>query len=94
MNKKQCDLAKDFIEENSMPVPESGCWIWEVCQDHGRVRFLGGSELLNSLVFEAYKGPVPKGQIVTHQCHVEGCVNPVHLRLLNINLVKDIAMNS
>ena len=88
MNKKQCDLAQDFIENNSIPVPESGCWIWEACQNRGRVRFLGSNELLNSLAFEAYKGPIPEGQFVSHQCHVEGCVNPVHLRLLSINLIK------
>jgi len=86
MNRKQCELAKIFIEKNSLPIPESGCWIWEECEDHGRVRFLGKNEVLSSLAFEAYKGPIPHGLTVTHQCHVEGCVNPVHLSLLNISI--------
>lgn len=88
MNNKNCTIAKDFIERNSIPIPESGCWIWEACEDHGRISFLGQNVLLDSLVFEAFKGPIPNGEIVIHQCHVDGCVNPVHLRLLNIRINK------
>jgi HNH endonuclease len=31
--------------------------------------------------FELYKGPIPKGMKVLHQCDVPACVNPDHLFL-------------
>jgi hypothetical protein len=73
------------IMERSMPVPESGCWIWTggctgakhrygIC-----IRF--GERLAHRVSWRAFRGAIPVGLFVLHKCDTPSCVNPDHLWL-------------
>lgn len=69
------------LERNSIPEPNSGCWLWT----GSRVR--GGYGKFNPLLrahrvsYEEYKGPIPNGMFVCHRCDTPSCINPNHLFL-------------
>jgi hypothetical protein len=72
------------IETYSVPVPESGCWLWTraVNQDgYGRVSARGKYLSAHRVSYEVFKGEIPAGQYVLHACDTPGCVNPAHLRI-------------
>lgn len=72
------------IELKSIPIPESGCWIWtEYCNNHGYGRFRvdGKKTLAHRASYEAFIGPIPEGMLVCHKCDTPACVNPSHLFL-------------
>lgn len=71
----------DYIQKRSMPVPETGCWIWlgATSSGYGDVQKWGRHERAHRLSFEAFKGAIPKGCDVCHSCDVRVCCNPDHL---------------
>lgn len=88
MSYRISESVREYIEANSAPIPETGCWIWEASEFQGNVDFEGQSEPVDNLAFEAFKGPIPNGKFVAHRCHVGICVNPEHLRLSSIPLAE------
>lgn len=73
----------EIIERNSVPEPNSGCWLWT-----GSVNSWGYGRLdkrrerqAHRLSYLTFKGPIPPELIVLHSCDVACCVNPEHLRL-------------
>jgi hypothetical protein len=71
-----------YIEDRSIPVPFSGCWLWTQCVD--AVGYGIGAKNRNKtsahrLSYEAFNGPIPSGLCVRHSCDVKTCVNPAHL---------------
>lgn len=72
----------DRLMVNSIPEPNSGCWLWL-----GRLDKDGyGSIVINNKLQRAHrasyfllKGPVPDGLIVRHTCDFPPCINPDHL---------------
>ncbi|MHB8484087.1 MAG: HNH endonuclease signature motif containing protein [Nitrospiria bacterium] len=73
-----------FIEEGSIPVTESGCWLWlgyDNGEGYGRTRLPDGGKLFyaHRLSYEAFIGKIPKGLQLDHLCRVPSCVNPKHL---------------
>jgi len=73
-----------FIERKSVPVPESGCWIWL----HGAspsgygisgLKYLDGGA--HRVSYKAFVGPIPAGYFICHKCDTPPCVNPDHLFL-------------
>lgn len=72
---------KDVIEMLSIPVTESGCWLWlgRTAQD-GRYGLAKGKRA-HRLAYEVYKGDISDGMCVCHKCDIPSCVNPDHLFL-------------
>lgn len=64
-----------------IPVPESGCWIWEgsLGRGYGSVCINGESYLAHRVSYQIHKGEIPEGLTIDHLCRVRCCVNPDHL---------------
>lgn len=75
-------LGPEIIEANSIPEPNSGCWLWT-----GTVSSVGyGIISVNyenwsshRLSYAVYHGAIPPGKWVLHRCDNYLCVNPDHL---------------
>ena len=79
-------LTPSFIEERSIPVPESGCWLWDGfirLDGYGHLRSLNKKVLAHRAAYIAFMGTIPEGYIVRHKCDTRQCVNPNHLELGN-----------
>lgn len=73
----------EFIISASIPVPESGCWLWAKgwsAKGYGSVR-LGGQNYAHRLSYQEFVGPIPAGMQVCHKCDTPACCNPSHLFL-------------
>lgn len=73
------------FEDNYIPEPNSGCWLWtgpinRIIPPYGGYgRF--NKEAAHRYSFRKFKGEIPTGKLVLHKCDVRGCVNPDHLFL-------------
>lgn len=76
-------ITIDFIWENCIPEPNSGCWLWTkgASSGYGSIP-LGQFDRIGSHVaaYEAVHGSV-NGLFVLHKCDVKLCCNPDHLYL-------------
>lgn len=75
-------LTLDWIEANSIKVPESGCWIWGKYVDalgYGRAFYNGRAERVHRISLELSTGTIPEGKQANHHCDVRCCVNPNHI---------------
>ncbi len=70
--------------ENSIPEPNSGCWIFT-----GYIDVLGYGIIAETkrkrikahrASYAAFNGEIPHGFDIMHSCDVRCCVNPDHLR--------------
>jgi len=74
--------TKQYIEENSIPVTETGCWLWDKYCDkggYGQAHVNNYPVRAHRLSYELYRGKIPYGKLVCHTCDVPSCVNPDHL---------------
>lgn len=80
-------MLPQVIQNKIMPEPNSGCWLWTgyiASNGYGKgpVRVAPGlwtQRWAHRLVYEAIRGPIPKGLHLDHKCRVTCCVNPDHL---------------
>lgn len=65
--------------------PETGCWIYKTAVKWGRGYgqfWLNGKTIpAHRASYILFKGPIPPGLFVLHQCDDPPCVNPDHLHL-------------
>ena len=60
----------------------SGCWLWTGALDgcgYSKIGIAGKTKSMHPLMYELFKGPIPKGLEIDHLCRVRNCVNPDHL---------------
>lgn len=65
-------------------IPWSGCWVWMRGTDrkgYGTFHFNNRRYQSHRAAWEIFKGTIPQGLEVCHQCDVPACVNPAHLFL-------------
>lgn len=73
------------IEGLSVPVPESGCWLWLGSIDqcgYGKMGARNGETLAHRNSYREFVGPIPQGLEIDHLCKVRCCVNPLHLQVV------------
>lgn len=84
MRKNSSPLSTAEIEEWSVPIPESGCWIWIRGADkcgYGKTFVNGRHQGAHRASYMAFKGEIPQGLEVLHSCDTPACCNPDHLRV-------------
>jgi hypothetical protein len=81
MDKHMMLIAREIVERRSIPVTESGCWLWEGSGVYGRVTFDKKRVYAHRLSYTAFKGFIPSDESIIHKCHNPCCVNPDHLAL-------------
>jgi len=86
MPPKRQDLTPEYIEQSSIPEPNSGCWIWlngVGNYGYGQCRLLNGPSMNASRAsYIAFHGSVEDGMDVDHKCRNPICVNPDHLQAI------------
>lgn len=73
----------EIILERSMPVTESGCWLWLASLTsvgYGDFRLKSRHYTAHRASYLAFKGEIPQGMHILHSCDTKQCCNPDHLR--------------
>jgi len=81
---RQLKASIETIEQNSIPEPNSGCWLWTgyaTGAGYGATRRAGKWVLAHRLSYELYKSDIDAGIVVRHRCDNSICVNPDHLEI-------------
>lgn len=71
------------IDEGSIPIPFSGCYIWlgSTARGYGKIRYKAKIMLIHRVVWLLNKGTIPEGLFVLHRCDTPPCVRVDHLFL-------------
>jgi hypothetical protein len=62
------------------PVPWCGCWLWTDALDRDGYGHISGVRA-HRQSWKLFRGEIPRGVYVLHECDVPSCVNPDHLFL-------------
>lgn len=75
------------LEHKFIPEPNTGCWLWLDHIDangYGKISFRGRPAMAHRVVYEFYRGPIPRGLCLDHLCRCRCCVNPDHLEAVTL----------
>jgi hypothetical protein len=77
-------ITLEFLEDNSIPEPNTGCWLWLRGVSGGKYKYpvWGQGEQrqqVSHMALECVGMQVPFGMDACHRCDVPLCVNPDHL---------------
>jgi hypothetical protein len=80
---KGLGLAERF-ELQSMPEPNSGCWLWigAISGGYGTITEGSGSQrklFAHRVAYQLHKGEIAPDLEIDHKCRNTRCVNPEHL---------------
>jgi hypothetical protein len=69
--------------ERSHRITDAGCWEWTLSttQGYGQIRMGKRTRRVHQVAWELFRGPVPKGLEIDHECRNRRCFNPEHLRV-------------
>lgn len=82
---------KERFEENInkdgpvQPHMDTACWEWTASKYHNGYGqfgpYHGRTQRAHRVSWELYRGPIPDGMLVLHECDNKPCVRPTHLFL-------------
>ena len=73
--------------ERVVRIPFSGCWIFTGALNEAGYGMVGlgargeRNDRAHRITYRHFKGEIPKGMLVCHECDVPSCCNPDHLFL-------------
>jgi hypothetical protein len=83
LTSEQRDILRQRIDSNSVPVTESGCFIWMGCvsNGYGRIRIpnMRVTAYVHRIVCLLSIGYVPEDALICHHCDTRVCCNPAHV---------------
>jgi len=100
-SKVRVEVLKPVLERflEKISVSDDGCWNWTACKDrygYGQFSFEGKTKLAHKILYEQYKGKIPKELQIDHLCRNRKCVNPLHLETVpnRENIMRGIGITS
>ena len=80
------DDLKERIESR-VAVDEDGCWMWTGTvgtRNHGLLKYKGKYISAHKTAYRVFVGEIPEGMNVSKVCKERLCVNPDHMRLVDM----------
>lgn len=75
--KRNSTLEEDFEYRT---IWQDGCRVWVGPKNPDGYGYLKAGVAVHRYSYEREHGPIPKGLVIDHRCHVRSCCNVEHLR--------------